>query len=134
MDVFDDTIPALDGITEGTGLNVKPTAEILNKQSEDVKSFDERLDEIISNIQLAAVGYSDGEPNVLTTQAVLYKQPIQALISAQNLALLTRLEAKAGWYSQLLTDKARRDPSVEDTLIPLTAIQSERALIAKRMM
>ena len=83
-DLFEGTLDALDGITEGTGLNVKPVEVGMSYTG----SFDEKLAEIISDIHLAAVGYSDGEPNVLTTQAELYKQAINQLIASELGAII----------------------------------------------
>lgn len=43
----------------------------------------------------------------------------------RELALIERLEKQAGWYSQQFTKEAR-DSGIEDTLVPLSAIQKEK--------
>lgn len=55
----------------------------------------------------------------------IYTEELEALIKQEKLGLLERLEKKAGWYSQRFNDKARKD-GIEDTLIPLSAIQAEK--------
>lgn len=53
----------------------------------------------------------------------LVKDDIRKLINSEVTAVLDELEKQAGWYSQQFNDKARKD-GVEDTLVPLSAIQA----------
>ena len=58
----------------------------------------------------------------------LTSEDIHALSSytkQRELALLERLEKQAGWYSQQFTKEAR-DSGIEDTLVPLSAIEAIR--------
>ena len=87
----------------------------------------QEIDELILNVM--GCDLNDSEQVRIYREDYSFDEAKQLILDWHNKqveALLDRLEAQAGWYSQLLTDKARHDPSVEDTLITLTAIQAER--------
>lgn len=57
--------------------------------------------------------------------AELKTERILPIITQYRNATLDRLEKKAGWYSQHFSQEARKN-NIEDTLIPLSALDQER--------
>ena len=87
MDVFDDTIPALDGITEGTGLNVKPVESLLDEKHPT--GFDDKLENILDQLYLfgmnGGLGYGKFEDELSPRDA---KQAIKQLIASHLGAII----------------------------------------------
>ena len=111
---------SLDALTEGTGLNVKTTKELLEKDGSynPPLSFDEKLDEILERF--------DVEHDYLEA-----KQAIIEWHSKQVDEVLDR--AKQRFHEPIEHDGSYISISVIDKTFD-ELIQAERALIEKRMM
>lgn len=88
-------------------------------------------EDIVDSI-LSMLGIVDRTSGNRPEQIATLEQELTAHINAEIAKVLDRLEKKAGWYSQQFTEKARHDPSTEDTLVPLSTIQAERAKLKER--
>jgi len=110
MSIFDET--DLDALTEGTGLNVKTTKELLEKDGSynPPLSFDEKLDEILERF--------DVEHDYLEA-----KQAIIEWHSKQVDEVLDRLDKQINWNKHDMGELGK----FIRTVYAHNAIQAERA-------